>query len=70
MGGNKEIAQQSNAGYGFAVILWRLKGWWLPALVVFLMLVGIVYAIGHLSSADSEMYPTSDFYTSTNVRLC
>ncbi len=47
------------AGEGFFRAAWKYKLWWLPALVVLLTLIGIVYVLGHLSSTDSEMYPTS-----------
>lgn len=70
MGGGIKAAQQSEGANGFVGVVWRHKGWWLPAVVVLLVLVGIVYLIGHLSSADSEMYPTSSFQTSTYLRLC
>ncbi|HMD42790.1 MAG TPA: hypothetical protein VKH45_06945 [Candidatus Acidoferrum sp.] len=70
MGGRGKAAQQSKVGDAFGGILWRHKSWWLPALVVLLVLVGIVYVLGHLSSADSEMYPTSWLYTTFAERLC
>jgi uncharacterized membrane protein len=70
MGGGIKAAQQSEEANGFVGVVWRHKGWWLPAVVVLLVLVGIVYVMGHLSSADSEMYPTSSFQTSTYLRLC
>ncbi|HEY2120871.1 MAG TPA: hypothetical protein VGH37_16900 [Candidatus Acidoferrum sp.] len=70
MGGGIKAAQQSQVAGGFVGVAWRHKGWWLPAVVVLLVLLGIVYVMGHLSSADSEMYPTSSFQTSTYLRLC
>lgn len=70
MGGGIKAAQQSEEANGFVDAVWRYRGWWLPAVVVLLVLVGIVYVMGHLSSADSEMYPTSSFQTSTYLRLC
>ena len=35
------------------------RHWWVLAVVVFLVLVGIIYLLSHLSAADSEMYPTT-----------
>ena len=40
-------------------MVWRNKLWWMLSLAVLIVLIGIVYVLGHLSSADSEMYPTS-----------
>ncbi|HEY4979700.1 MAG TPA: hypothetical protein VII25_11075 [Candidatus Acidoferrum sp.] len=51
--------EQGAASRGFLSVAWKHKLWWLPALVVLLGLIGIVYVLGHLSSTDSEMYPTS-----------
>ncbi len=51
--------QQGAATRGIFSVAWKHKLWWLPALVVLLALIGIVYVLGHLSSTDSEMYPTS-----------
>jgi uncharacterized membrane protein len=61
MGGGMKAAQQSQEANGFVGVVWRHKGWWLPAVVVLLVLVGIVYVMGHL---------TSSFQTSTYLRLC
>lgn len=38
---------------------WKNKLWWLLPLGVLVLLLGAMYALEHLSSADSEMYPTS-----------
>ena len=35
------------------------RHWWVLALVVLVVLVGIIYLLSHLSAADSEMYPTT-----------
>jgi hypothetical protein len=39
--------------------LWQRRVWWLLPLVVLALLIGIIYVLAHLSSADSEMYPTT-----------
>ena len=46
-----------------AEYLWKRKVWWLLPLCVFFLLLGIIYALGHFSRTDSEMYPT------TNARM-
>ena len=38
---------------------WNQKSLWLLSLAVLLLLLGIIYALVHISSANSEMYPTS-----------
>src|SRR5260370_18165591 len=70
MGGGMKAAQQSQEANGFVGVAWRHKGWWLPAVVVLLVLVGIGFVMGHLSSAYSETFPSSSFQTSTYLRLC
>ena len=35
------------------------RHWWVLAIVVLVVLVGIIYLLSHLSAADSEMYPTT-----------
>jgi len=37
---------------------------------VLLALIAIVYVLGHLGSADSEMYPTSSRNDASHIRLC
>jgi hypothetical protein len=44
---------------GFLSRAWKHRLWWLLPLGVLLLLLGVIYALEHLSSADSEMYPTS-----------
>ena len=39
--------------------LWERKLWWMLPLAVLLLLIGMIFALSHMSSADSEMYPTS-----------
>ncbi len=62
--------QQVAAGGGIGRVLWRNKTWWMLPLVVLLALIGIVYVLGHLGSADSEMYPTSSRNDASHFRLC
>lgn len=59
MNSGTNVSGQPAAGTGLLHAAWKHRLWWIPALVVLLMLIGIVYLLGHLSSADSEMYPTS-----------
>jgi hypothetical protein len=49
---------------GILVLMWKHRLWWMLPLVVLLLLLGAIYALEHLSKADSEMYPTS-----SNVRM-
>jgi hypothetical protein len=37
--------------------LWQRKLWWLLPLVVFLMLMGILFALAQMSSVAPWMYP-------------
>ena len=61
--------QPGATGGGILSVAWKHKLWWLPALVVLLALIGIVYVLGHLSSTDSEMYPTSSRSEGVNFYL-
>ena len=47
---------------------WKYRLWWLLPLAVLLLLLGVIYALEHLSSADSEMYPTSLRHHSSLLR--
>ncbi len=51
----------------FAVV-WKNKIWWLLPLGVLLLLLGVMYALGHLSRTDSEMYPTTQRAAVSNWR--
>jgi len=44
---------------GVMQYLWKRRVWWLLPLCVLLLLLGIIYALGHFSRPDSEMYPTT-----------
>ena len=47
------------------------KNWWVLALVVLVVLVGIIYLLSWLSAADSEMYPTTMLgQPLANLHLC
>jgi Family of unknown function (DUF5989) len=46
------------------------KLWWLLPLVVLFLLVGVIYVLGHMGSADSEMYPTTGRQVPMTDRLC
>jgi hypothetical protein len=46
------------------------KMWWLLPLLVLFVLIGLIYVLGHMSSADSEMYPTTRCVSVTPARLC
>lgn len=61
---------QSTAGGGLFAAMWKHRLWWmLPLGVLILLLVGI-YALGHLSKTDSEMYPTSAIRRPSPARMC
>jgi hypothetical protein len=46
------------------------KLWWLLPLAVLFLLVGVIYVLGHMGSADSEMYPTTGRQVPVATRLC
>jgi len=47
------------------------KNWWVLAIVVLAVLVGIIYLLSRLSAADSEMYPTTMLMQQcVNLSLC
>jgi hypothetical protein len=54
-----KAAQPALASGRFISRAWKHRLWWLLPLAVLLLLLGAIYALEHLSSADSEMYPTS-----------
>jgi len=54
-----KAAQPALAPGGFMSRAWKHRLWWLLPLAVLMLLLGVIYALEHLSSADSEMYPTS-----------
>ena len=65
-----KAAQPALAPGSFMSRAWKHKLWWLLPLGVLLLLLGVIYALGHLSSADSEMYPTSSRHHSSLTRPC
>lgn len=44
--------------------------WWLLSLAVLLLLLGVVYLLAHLSSSDTEMYPTTQLGSWTILTFC
>lgn len=50
--------------------LWKRRGWWLLPLCVLFLLLGIIYALGHFSRTDSEMYPTTMRRIELTRRVC
>ena len=46
------------------------KMWWLLPLAVLFLLVGIIYVLGHMGSADSEMYTTTERCCTLPAQLC
>lgn len=63
-----KAAQPALAPGGFVSRAWKHRLWWLLPLAVLLLLLGAIYALEHLSSADSEMYPTSSLSQATLLR--
>ena len=70
MNDQSKSVQPTLAAGGFLSLVWKHKVWWLLPLGVLLLLLGGIYALGHLSSADSEMYPTISRYYTSLIRLC
>ena len=52
----KMTQRSSTVGELFS-FLWQRKLWWLLPLVVFLMLMGILFALAQMSSVAPWMYP-------------
>jgi len=45
--------------------------WWVLSLAVLLLLLGMIYLLAHLSSPDTEMYPTTQLGSSwAALALC
>lgn len=47
---------------GMFAFLRERKIWWLLPLFMLLLLVGVIYLLAHMSSADTEMYPTTEIW--------
>lgn len=60
---------QQTQGNGMFAFLWQRKIWWLLPLVMLMVLLVIIYVLIHLSAADSEMYPTTQ-YTVMQILSC
>ena len=59
--------QEADGVFGF----WRqCKSWWLLPLVVLILLLGILYVLGHMSSADPETYPTTRHGNAPVITVC
>jgi hypothetical protein len=52
-----KITQRSSTMGELFAFLWQRKLWWLLPLVVFLMLMGILFALAQMSSVAPWMYP-------------
>jgi hypothetical protein len=52
-----KITQRSSTMGELFSFLWQRKLWWLLPLVVFLMLMGILFALAQMSSVAPWMYP-------------
>jgi len=61
---------ESSAKSGVFHSFWQRKVWWLLPLMVFILLIGILYVLGHMSAADPEMYPTTHLQKGVYVRAC
>jgi len=59
MKGPEKRGQTPGRTSGVFAFLWERKIWWLWPLAVLVALIAIIYALAHLSAADSEMYPTT-----------
>lgn len=70
MSQQKKHRKQSSAGGGVWRLLWQWKSWWLLPLAVLAILLAIIYALAHLSAADSEMYPTTMRHDSVSTTRC
>ena len=59
--------QEADGVFGF----WRQrKSWWLLPLAVLILLLGILYVLGHMSSADPETYPTTRLESAAVNKVC
>ena len=70
MSSQAKVAHQSPTGAGFLNALWKHRLWWMLPLGVLLFLLIGIYALEHLSKADSEMYPTSTIDLPTFLHSC
>jgi hypothetical protein len=52
-----KITQRSSTMGELFSFLWQRKLWWLLPLVIFLMLIGILFALAQMSSVAPWMYP-------------
>ena len=54
---------------GTFAFLWQFKTWWVFSLAVLLLLLGIIFLLVRLSSADTEMYPTTHLKSSWTISM-
>jgi Family of unknown function (DUF5989) len=62
--------QRSEATGNLLSFLWQRKSWWLLPVAVLFFLLGILYVLGHMSSADPETYPTTRQNNSAVTTVC
>lgn len=53
--------QSSPKSANVVAFLWQRKAWWLLPLLVLVLMVAIIFVLARLSSADTEMYPTTSW---------
>jgi hypothetical protein len=62
--------RRSEATGSLFSFLWQRKSWWLLPVAVLFLLLGILYVLGHMSSADPETYPTTRQNNSAVTTVC
>jgi hypothetical protein len=67
---NLKQESPSRAPGGAIALLRQYKLWWLLPLMVLVILLAAIYILGHLSSADSETYPTTLLLTHLCTGFC
>lgn len=67
---SQKETEQATETAGVFGHLWRNKIWWLLPLAVLLLLIAMIYVLGHLSAADPETYPTTLRQCSAPVTRC
>jgi hypothetical protein len=62
--------RRSEATGSLFSFLWQRKSWWLLPVAVLFLLLGILYVLGRMSSADPETYPTTRQNNSAVTTVC